>query len=439
MAMVVCGPARSHAQAASGVETSAADLGAQDSEAPTGAGAENPNPAPALTCDADTASLIAERNMAVARIAQLEPELDAARSLTDSMNGQVRNAQRIIRDLEAQRDSLEEKMSGSGDGQCGDPNLALECAASVSENDALHAQVNACTAGADLDGSLRTRIDELSAQVAAVSAERDALRASLDTQQAETGGGETRGETTEDNSALQAQLDTLAARKDELIADLSDSLDSITALTIQRDQALADADAAQVVVAEAVAERDVARDKLAEAEARMVEVRAAAVTAIGASSGALTVCENSPVSGGVVLADEPTARAFKSGLGVLGEDMEVLVSPVPSTGFACVLQPIAGLLAPASQRGNAFVADYGTSVQVVAFLPQSTDCRALLDTKAVQDAMANAEGFGSAKRALWVQNEGAPTLCGERNGQVGLLRVEPRDESAVFFLTAQTF
>ena len=303
-------------------------------------------------------------------------ELTGARTLTDNISGQVRNAQVIVRDLETQRANLEAQLGGSE--------------------------------GADPDTALQARIGELSAQVASITEERDALQVRVDASRRETSGSDAVGET-------------------------SDVPEAVTALTVQRDRALEDADVA-------VAERDDARDQLAEVEARMVEVRATAVKAIGASSGALTVCENSPVAGGVVLADEQAARAFKAGLGMLGDDMEVLISPVPYIGFACVLQPIAGLLAPASQSGKATAVDYGTlSQEVVNALPRSTDCDALLGAAEVQDIMADAEGFGSAKRALWVQDAGAPALCGSRNGQVGLLRVEPRNQSAVFFLTAQTY
>jgi phage shock protein A len=373
-----------------------------------------PAPARALSCDAETADLIAQLDLASTRIARLETELTEAGTLTDKLSGQVRTAQVIIRDIETQRADLEAQMGGSEGGQCPATGAAVQCAASASQVDTLRAQVAACTEGADPDAALQTRIDELSAQVASIKDERDALQLRVDAARGEIGGSVADGET-------------------------SVASETVTALTLQRDRALEDADAAQLALGDAVAERDAVRDQLAETEARMVEVRTAAVIAIGASSGALTVCENSPVAGGVVLSDETAARSFKAGLGVMGDDMEILVSPVPPSGIACVLQPIAGLLAPASQSENAFVADYGTVVRVVDFLPRSVDCDTLLETQAVQDLMANAEGFGSAKRALWVQDAGAPALCGSRNGQVGLLRVEPRNQSAVFFLTAQTF
>lgn len=431
----------SHSQENSSNQASAeADSGAADSEAPVRAEGEAHAPAlasstaAALSWDAETASLVAERDAATARIAQMASDLATARTLTDKLSGQVRDAQLIIRALEAQRASLEAKMGDSEGGECPEPGGAVERAASAPQVDALRAQVAACTEGANPDAALQARVDDLSSQVAAISAERDALQARLDAAQAvDKDGGGTGGEMSEDTPAPQPQIETRP--EGELMADLSDALEAVTTLTQQRDRALEDADAAKAALAEAAAERDGVQEQLAEAEAGIAELRDAAVTA----SGALTVCENSPVAGGVVLADEPTARAFKAGLGVLGNDMELLVSPVPTNGIACVLQPIDGLLAPASQRGNAFVADYGTSVQVVDALPRSKDCGAILETTAVQDMMAGAEGFGSAKRVLWVQDAGAPALCGSRNGQVGLLRVEPRNQSAVFFLTAQTF
>lgn len=398
--------------------------------------AADETPAPALSCVSAKADLISELDLASARIAQLETGLAAARTLTDNLSGQVRDAQVIIRKLEKQRDSLEAQLGVFEGGHCPETTVADQCADTASEVDALRAQVKACIAGADPDAVLQARIDELIVQVVSITEERDVLQARIDAARGRTDGGET----SEAIVAEQQQVETLTTREGELAADLSEALDTITALTLQRDRAFEDAEAAQTALAEAMSERDATRDELAKAEARMAEMRATAATAIGASSGALTVCENSPVAGGVVLADEPAARAFKAGLGMLGEDVEVLVSPVPSSGFACVLQPILGLLAPASETGKAYVVDYGTlSQEVVDVLPRSTDCEALLETVALQDVMVDAIGFGSAKRAFWVQDAGKPALCGSRNGQVGLLRVEPRNQSAVFFLTAQTF
>lgn len=380
----------------------------QEVEAPTSA------PEPALSCDPEAADLVAQLDLATTQIAQQEAALTEASTLTNNLSGQVRTAQVIIRNLEVQRDDLKDQLGAFEAGQCPAPDATVQCAAPSSEVDTLRAQVAACNAGADPDAALQTRIDELSEQVASITDERDALQSLVDEARGQIEGSVADGET-------------------------SVASETVTALTLQRDRALEDADTAQLALNDVVAERDAVRDQLAETEARMIEVRAAAIVAIGVSSGALTVCENSPVAGGVVLSDEPAARSFKAGLGVLGDDMEVLVSPVPASGIACALQPIDGLLAPASQSENAFAADYGTVVRVVDYLPRSVDCDALLETLAVQDMMANAEGFGSAKRALWVQDAGAPVLCGSRNGKVGLLNVEPRNQSAVFFLTAQTF
>ena len=401
---------------------------------------ETPMPNQEDLCDAELEALRADHESASARISQLEMELDGAGTLTNNLSGQVRKAQLIIRDLVTQRDKLEEELSGSAVRQCPVSNSNEECAATASEVNELRAQVTACTAGADPNDALLSRIDELRAQVVAITAERDTLQTYIDGSQEMLRHGDTGSKVSEVIVNLRQQVEILTVQEGELTAELSDALEAVRTMTVERDRALESATEAQIALSEAVEDRNAAQEELDLAEARMSELRATAATAIGASSGALTVCENSPVKGGVILADEAAARSFKAGLGVLGEDMTVLVSPVPAIGAVCALQPVAGLLAPASELGKAYAVDYGTlSPDVVSALPRSVDCEALLETTAVQDVMAEAIGFGSAKRALWVQDAGGPKLCGSRNGQTGLLYSEPRNQSAVFFLTVHAF
>ena len=137
-----------------GLAPSAADTGTPEAEVPAKAGAEIPTSVSAFSCDARTASLIAERDAATARIARLEAELEEANTLTDQLNGQVRRAQRIIRDLDAQCADLKDPMRGLDGAICRDSDAAVQCAATASEVDELRSQVAACIKGADTDFSL---------------------------------------------------------------------------------------------------------------------------------------------------------------------------------------------------------------------------------------------------------------------------------------------
>lgn len=392
------------------------------------------------SCKSEMDALRTDLELAASRVSQLEINLDETRTLSDNLSGQVRNAQKIIRELEEQRDRLEQELNGSGGDHCPSANTTNECPATASEVNDLRAQLNACTAGADPDGALQASIEDLRKQVAKVTAERDALQALVAESQAETDPDEIGTETFGTVAELGEEIDSLNERQAELASELADTLAVVETITAERDRALAGASEAQMTLDEVVTERDVAREELAQADALISELRTTAAIAIGAASGALSVCEESPIPGGVILADEAAANSFKAGLGMLGDDMMVLVSPVPAIRADCALQPIAELLAPASENGNAYTVDFGTlSPEIITSLPRSVDCEALLETNAVQDVMADAIGFGSAKRAIWVQDDGAAKLCGSRNGRIGLLPTDPRNQSAVFFLTARTF
>ena len=152
--VVFCAEPSYSQENSSGLAPSAADTGTPDAEVPENAGAEIPTSVSALSSDAKTASLIAERDAAMARIAQLEAELEEADTLTDQLYGQVRKAQRIIRDLDAQCADLNDRSSGLDGAICRDSDASVQCVATASEVDALRSQLAACTESTDSDFSL---------------------------------------------------------------------------------------------------------------------------------------------------------------------------------------------------------------------------------------------------------------------------------------------
>lgn len=373
------------------------------------------------------------RDMAIGEAARLAAELEGSYTFVDSLSGQVRAAQSIVFNLQNENDSLRESCGGvpEGTGATSRPSAPESCDGPLAELAAAQALLDTC----ESTGSLMPDDGATDADLAAITAEREALQARID-----AGAGQ-ESDGAAEIAALQQQLAAITAERDglsdQLAADQS-NLSARLAQTIQeRDAALSRAQELQVALSSAEQMRDAETARAAALSVELAEVQTAAVNAIGTSTGALMVCDSSPVRGAFILPTESAATQLRTGLGVLGEGLPILISNVPTSGVACVLQPIAGLLAPASSAERAVIADFGIARSLADSLPSAAECTAFLDNPDVVQTMSMADGFGDSTDLFWVMGSDGPQLCGFYRGRVGLVRANPRGRSAVLFLIAR--